>query len=91
VDRSEVLDQVRSLNLLARKARLYLSSGTTAVLDRALEHIGAVAGRLEYRDITPDEDEQWVAHTAAIDLVSESIPAAIEELERELRQILGLT
>jgi hypothetical protein len=89
VEPAEVMAQVRELDRLARKARIYLSGETLEVGEGAVKELGMTAGELERREIMPDGDERWSAHVAAVDRLFDTVPPAVERLEGQIRLVLG--
>jgi hypothetical protein len=90
VNEIEIIEQVRELTRLAGKAQIYLASETRQRLDAVLDELQNTRRELERREIAPDEDARWQAHVAALERLFETIPPAVERLEAEIRQLLGV-
>jgi hypothetical protein len=90
VNEVEIIAQVRELSRLASKARIYLAAETRQRLDAVLDELQITRQELERREIVPDEEVRWEAHVAALDRLFDTIPPAVERLEAEIRQVLGV-
>ena len=90
VDMAVVIEEVRDLRRMSKKAAIYLDLATRDLLDTVVVEITATAGELERREMVPDEEVQWSSHVAALDRLFDTLPEAMERLEAEIRSQLGV-
>ncbi len=90
VDEHEIISQVREIDRQSQKARIYLSDETNALLESTVDALKATMSALEQRDIVPDSEAKWELQNEAL-VNLDSFTQALDELNQEIRQILGAT
>jgi hypothetical protein len=90
VEMAVVIEEIRELRRMAKKASIYLGADMRLLLDRVVEEIAATAQELERRELIPDEETQWSSHVSALDRLFDTLPEAVERLEAQIRGLLGV-
>lgn len=85
-----VLRRIRRLRLQATRTKILLPPRSYDAVDRVVQRLEEVSRALEGRDMPSlaGRDEQWDAHTRALEGLDRDVAVAKSELEQDFRDVL---
>jgi hypothetical protein len=85
-----VLARIRRLRLKATRTKILLPPRSYEAIERVVQRLEEVSRALEGRDmpVGRDQNEQWDAHTRALDGLDQEVAGAKTELEQDFRDLL---
>ena len=94
VDIIELIRRTRELELSAEKHSIYFSAETSNKIQSVCAQLSTATRDLEYRETMieqgmGDSEEAWEAGVRALDILNDSVPPLLSELDKEFRSILG--